>query len=111
MHNYPRYAGWQKDFAAKGVTIIGVHTPETDGEKKLDALRAQIKKHNIDYALAADTAGKTWAAWGNRWWASVYLIDKKGNMRYRSDGELNWDKFDGEKVMRKKIAELMAEKE
>ena len=32
-------------------------------------------------------------------------------MRYRSDGELNWDKFDGEKVMRKKIAELMAEKE
>ena len=43
MHNYPRYAGWQKDFAAKGVTIIGVHTLETDSEKKLDALAGEVR--------------------------------------------------------------------
>jgi hypothetical protein len=58
-----------------------------------------------------DSTGKTWAAWSNRFWPSVYLIDKKGNVRYRWDGELNWGKVKGEEVMRKKIAELLTEKD
>jgi peroxiredoxin len=111
IHNYTSYSAWHKDFADKGVTIIGVHTPETDGEKKLDAVRKKVKSNKMTYPIAADTDGKTWAAWGNRWWPSIYLIDKKGNVRYRWDGELNWDKVKGERIMRAKIEELLAEKD
>jgi peroxiredoxin len=110
IHNYPCYAGWHEDFAGKGVTIIGVHTPESDGEKKIEAVRKKVKDNGMKYAVAVDSEGKTWAAWGNRWWPSIYLIDKKGSVRYRWDGELNWNKVKGEEVLRKKIKELLAEK-
>ena len=56
-----------------------------------------------------DTRGKTWQAWGNRYWPSVYLIDKQGFVRYRWDGELNWKDTQGEKLMRERIEQLIAE--
>jgi len=45
----------------------------------------------------------------NRWWPCTYLIDKKGIVRYRWDGELNWKGTKGEAAMRKKIEELLTE--
>jgi hypothetical protein len=42
-------------------------------------------------------------------WPSVYLIDKKGHVRYWWYGELNWKGTEGEKFMREKIVELLAE--
>jgi hypothetical protein len=64
----------------------------------------------MKYPVAVDGSTKTWQAWGNQWWPSVYLIDKKGDVRYRWDGELNWKETKGEKVMRERIEELLAEK-
>ena len=43
-------------------------------------------------------------------WPSVYLIDKRGAVRYWWYGELNWQGSQGEKYMREKIEELLAEK-
>jgi hypothetical protein len=57
-----------------------------------------------------DNRLQTWNAWSNTIWPSVYLIDKKGNVRYWWYGELKWDGTDGEKFMREKIVELLAEK-
>jgi len=74
-------------------------------------VRKKVKDNGIKYAIAVDSEAKTWAAWGNRWWPSVYLVDKKGFVRYRWDGELNSKDTKGEKIMRKKIEELLAEKE
>jgi hypothetical protein len=65
----------------------------------------------MKYPVVVDNAGKNWAAWDNRFWPCAYLIDKKGNVRYRWDGELNWKESKGEAIMRKKIEELLAEKE
>ena len=33
QHNLPAYARWQKRFAAKGVLVIGIHSPETAAER------------------------------------------------------------------------------
>ena len=70
-----------------------------------------MKDHKIKYAVAVDGAGKTWKAWGNQFWPSVYLIDKKGYVRYRWDGELNWKEVQGEKQMCQRIEQLLAERE
>jgi hypothetical protein len=86
-----------------------VHTPETEREANLKAVRKKVNDNGMKYAVAADSAGKTWAEWGNQWWPSIYLIDKKGNVRYRWDGELNGNGIRGEEVMRIKIKELLAE--
>ena len=56
-----------------------------------------------------DNDNRIWNEWGNRWWPCTYLIDKNGYVRYRWDGELNWENTKGELIMRKKIVELLAE--
>ena len=63
----------------------------------------------MTYPIAVDSEKKTWQAWKNRYWPAVYLIDKKGVVRHRWEGELNYQGAKGEAVMRKKIEELLAE--
>ena len=91
--------------------MIGIHTPETEGEKKIDNVRKKVKEQDFKFPIAVDTDFKTWRAWDNRYWPSVYLIDKEGFVRYRWDGELNWKDIPGEKRMRERIEKLLAEKE
>jgi hypothetical protein len=93
------------------VVVLGVHTPETEGEKDVDSVRRKVKDNKILYPVAVDAAAKTWRAWGNRYWPSVYLIDKQGNVRFRWDGELNGTGIRGEQIMRRRIEELLAEKQ
>ena len=42
-----------------------------------------MKENKLTFPVAVDNDGKTWKAWGNKYWPSVYLIDKKGDVRYR----------------------------
>jgi hypothetical protein len=60
----------------------------------------------LNYPIAVDAVGKNWDAWMNRYWPTVYLVDKKGNVRYRWEGELGTD---GDKALRSKIEELVRE--
>ena len=76
----------------------------------VDRIREKMKEHKLTFPVAVDNQLKNWQAWDNRWWPCVYLIDKKGFVRYRWDGELNWQKAGGQETMRKKIDELLAEK-
>jgi peroxiredoxin len=92
------------------LTIIGVHTPETQGERNVENIRKKAKENGLEYPIAVDNNSSNWKAWGNRWWPSTYLIDKKGNVRYRWDGELNYKGIKGEDIMRQKVEELLAEK-
>jgi hypothetical protein len=111
VRNYPWYKGWHEKYASQGLTVIGIHTPEGEGERVIDAVRKKADDNDIRYPIAIDNAAKTWKAWGNYWWPSTYLIDKKGYVRYWRYGELNWEGFEGEKLMREKIEELLAEKD
>ena len=65
----------------------------------------------MHFPIVVDNDKKNWNAWGNSMWPSVYLIDKKGYVRYWWYGELDWQGAGGQKIMRKRIAELLAEKE
>src|SRR5262245_43353675 len=98
-------------YAKKGVTIIGVHTPETAGERGIEAVREKAKQNNLLFPIALDEDGKNWQAWSNRYWPCVYLIDRQGYVRYRWECELNYRGGRGEAIMRQKINELLAEKE
>ncbi len=110
VHNYPAYKAWQDSLVPKGLTIIGIHTPETQGERDADAVKRKAEENGLRFPIAIDNERKTWDAWGNSVWPSVYLIDKKGYVRYWWYGELNWRGAEGEKLMEQRIAELLAEK-
>lgn len=110
IHNYTWYKEWQEKFSRRGVTIIGIHTPESEGEKVVESIRKKAQENGLVFPIAVDGARKNWQAWGNNMWPSVYLIDKKGFVRHWWYGELNWEGGDGEKYMRDRIEELLAEK-
>jgi peroxiredoxin len=109
QHNLPYYNKWQADFSHDDVQIIGVHTPETSGEADPKTVATQAVKLKIKYPVAIDTDGATWKAYENRFWPSIYLIDKRGQIRYRWEGELEYQDAGGEKLVRAKIKELLAE--
>ena len=89
--------------------IIGVHTPETSAERQPDRVRAKVQEAQFDFPVVIDNDKKNWDAWGNSMWPSVYLIDKKGRIRYWWYGELNWNEAGGQRIMAAKIEELLAE--
>ena len=100
----------RKRFEKQDVQIIGVHTPESDGEKVVDRIRSKARESGLEFPIAVDSDGKNWNAWSNTIWPAVYLIDKRGFVRYWWYGELNWQGTEGEAYMRDKIRELIAEK-
>lgn len=67
--------------------VIGNHYPEFTFERDLDNLREAIGELDISYAVAQDNDGATWRAYNNRFWPTLYLIDKRGHTRYRHIGE------------------------
>ena len=111
LNNLPHYARWHEQLASRGLVVLGMHTPETQAERNVDTLRERLKRHAIRYPVAVDHESANWAAWANAWWPSVYLIDKRGRVRYWWYGELNWQGAQGEELMRQRIDQLLAERE
>jgi hypothetical protein len=46
-----------------------------------------VQRLQITYAVAQDNDGATWRAYRNRYWPTLYLIDKRGHIRYQHVGE------------------------
>lgn len=109
-HNLPIYGRWDKKFRDRGVAIIGVHTPETPEEKVDSNVRAAVKRRGIQYPVVIDTDGTNWNRWGLSAWPTVFLIDKKGLIRAKWEGELNWNGRDGEGEYTRLIEKLIGEK-
>lgn len=110
QRNYPHYVGWQTDLMPQGLQIVGIHTPETSSERDVELLRKRVNDAGFQFPVLIDNDLSNWNAWGNSMWPSVYLVDRQGRIRYWWYGELNWQGADGEKRMRQRIIELLAEK-
>jgi thiol-disulfide isomerase/thioredoxin len=109
-HNLPAYARLQKQFAGKDVAVIGVHTPETAGEANLANVRAAVRKDGITYPVLVDNGHKNWSRWNQQFWPTVYLIDRHGNIRYRWEGELEYNGQNGERRIADLLDSLLIEK-
>lgn len=90
--------------------LIGVHTPETDEEKRESNVARHVKKLGITYPVLLDAKAENWSRWGQQYWPTVYLIDRRGHVRYRWAGELEYQGAGGEAIMAKHIEELLNER-
>ncbi len=86
--NLPAYAKWARDFKSKGVEVIGVHTPELAQERDPKNVTRFVKEHGITYPVLIDGNGANWKRWKTKYWPTIYLIDKQGNIRSNWEGEL-----------------------
>ena len=89
------------------MVILGIHTPETDAEKSIDALKKKLKEAGLEHPVAVDNKGTMWRRYHNSYWPSIYLIDKKGVIRYKRIGPLTPEAID--KELRPAIAALAKE--
>jgi len=83
----PHVKGWHKKYAAQGLVVIGVHTPETDFERYVKNVEHYVREQQITYAVVTDNDFATWTRYRNRAWPTVYLVDKQGVIRYKRVGE------------------------
>ena len=82
---------WHNTYSDQGLVVIGNHYPEFSYEEDLDNLKSAIERLEIPYAVAQDNDRATWSAYNNRYWPTLYLIDKQGHFRYTHIGEGRYD--------------------
>ena len=87
QHVVPSLREWYGKYGDQGLVVIGNHFPEFNHERDLDNLKAAVERLEIAYPVAQDNDGKTWREYENHYWPTLYLIDKRGHIRYKHVGE------------------------
>ena len=79
----PDLKKWHAKYFDRGLTIVGVHSPEFNYERSEEYVRTSIAKLGIKYAVVMDNDFRIWRAYNNTYWPALYLVDKKGVNRYQ----------------------------
>ncbi len=106
IRTLPYVRAWDQRYRRRGLTVVGVHTPEFAFERDAGNVRRAIGQNDLHYPVAQDNAYGTWDAWGNQYWPAKYLIDARGRVRYAHFGEGDYDKT--ESAIRALLAEAGA---
>ena len=83
----PRVLAWRKKFGARGLAVVGVHTPELSFERPRANVARYVRDHGIDWPVALDVESATWRRWNQGAWPTMYLVDRRGIVRYVRIGE------------------------
>ena len=87
LRTLPFLRDWNEKYASRGLTIVGVHSPEFEFEKDEANVREAIIRERVTWPVAMDNDFATWNAYRNRWWPNKFLIDQEGFVRYNHIGE------------------------
>jgi cytochrome c biogenesis protein CcdA/thiol-disulfide isomerase/thioredoxin len=87
LRTLPHLKAWYAAYHAKGLVIIGVHTPEFAFEHVSSNVRAAVKRLGVTWPVVQDNRYKTWDNYANQYWPAEYLIDKQGHVRHTHFGE------------------------
>ncbi len=88
----PYITQWHRQYAAHGLKVIGVHTPEFAFERDVNNIKRALRQHKITYSVPVDNEFKTWKAYNNEYWPHLFLADRQGLVRYDHIGEGAYDK-------------------
>jgi cytochrome c biogenesis protein CcdA/thiol-disulfide isomerase/thioredoxin len=108
LRTLPYLRAWDARYRKRGLTIVGVHTPEFAFEREADNVEQAIAQNRLRYPVAQDNDYATWSAWGNQYWPAKYLIDARGRVRYAHFGEGAYEQTDA--AIRALLAEAGADR-
>lgn len=94
LRTLPFVQRWHARFAAQGLVVIGVHTPEYAFERSPAAVAQAIERLGIRYPVMQDNAYGTWNAFRNQYWPAVYLVDRSGAVVFQHAGEGAYDEIE-----------------
>jgi len=99
----PSVKDWDAKYRDRGLTIVGVHTPETDSEYNINNVRREVPSLGIKYPVVTDNDYQTWKAYGVEAWPTIFVLDKQGRIRWLHVGEGQYDET--ESVIKTLLAE------
>jgi thiol-disulfide isomerase/thioredoxin len=94
VHVLPHVVQWHEKYKDRGLSVIGVHTPEFAYERDTSNVRKAIQRHGIRYPVAQDNKFATWNAYHNRYWPTAYLVDRSGELVFSHAGEGSYDEIE-----------------
>jgi thiol-disulfide isomerase/thioredoxin len=103
INTLPYVKQWDARYRAKGLVVVGVHSPEFQHEHSQQYVQAAIAREGIKYPVVMDNNFRIWDAYHNAYWPTLYLVDKRGVIRYSHIGEGEYD------TTERTIAQLLAE--
>ncbi|HEX4187940.1 MAG TPA: cytochrome c biogenesis protein DipZ [Solirubrobacteraceae bacterium] len=92
IRTLPYLKAWDAAYRDRGLTIVGVETPEFAFEHDAGNVANAIGQFGLRYPVVQDNNMGTWNAYGNQYWPADYLIDARGQVRYTAFGEGDYDK-------------------
>lgn len=87
IRTLPYVQAWHERYRDKGLTVIGVHTPEFTFAQYESNVERAIREFGLTYPIVIDSNHEIWKAFANRYWPTKYLLDQDGYLRYGHFGE------------------------
>jgi len=87
LRQLPYVRAWARKYAAEGLLVIGVHTPEFPFEHDAGNVGRAVAEMSIDYPVATDSNYAVWRAFDNYYWPALYFADAQGRIRHHHFGE------------------------
>jgi thiol-disulfide isomerase/thioredoxin len=94
LRTLPYIRAWHERYAAHGLVVIGLHTPEFTFGRERTQIELATRELNVRYPVLLDNEFRTWKAYDNRFWPARYLIDHEGYIRFLGYGEGNYQEFE-----------------
>ena len=85
VEEMPSLIQMQSKLKDKGVDVLGVSI-DVDN----DAYHKFLKQYGVDFVTVRDEAQRAPALYGTRGWPETYVIDRKGVIRRKFIGPVNW---------------------
>ena len=87
IRTLPYVQAWHERYRDKGLTVIGVHTPEFTFAQYESNVERGIREFGLTYPIVIDSNREIWKSFANRYWPTKYMLDKDGYLRYGHFGE------------------------
>lgn len=87
LRTLPYLAEWHRRYAPRGLTVVGVHTPEFEVTRDAEVVAAAVAAEGVPYPVLLDADETTWDRFANKVWPARYLIDGRGYIRFEHFGE------------------------
>ncbi len=93
----PHMSELYQKYAAQGFELVGVHAPEFSYEADEANIVAAAADLGVTWPIALDPTKHTFHSWQEgptAHWPRIYLLDRRGHIRYDHIGEGRYDEID-----------------
>ena len=85
--SFPWLRTVEERFSARGLQVVGVHTPEFAHEKIRATIERKVKEFKLAHPIMIDNDFSYWRAMKNSVWPAFFILDKQGRVRKVVVGE------------------------